>query len=706
MPSARDIVIDPAGPAPRRFLPEVQALRALAVGLVVLYHLYPAAAPGGFVGVDVFFVISGFLITGHLLREVEANGRVSLPRFWAARVRRIMPAALVTIAAVVLAAPLIWPVTQWADISKQALASVLSVQNWVLAFDSVDYLSKDNQPTALQHFWSLGVEEQFYVFWPFVVMAAAVLAGWAMRRAARASGRRRAPAPPRVRAWAVLLFCAVLLASLAYSFSLVLGSDPSAYFVTTTRVWELAAGGLLAALLPAAGWAAPGWVRRLVALAGVAVLAFVALRYTAQTPFPGPGAVLPVVGTLAIIAAGRTSGWGSLHPLTDWAPVQWVGNVSYSLYLWHWPVVVAFTQLALRTPRWWEAVLLGLLGLALAAASYYLVERPARNWRFTARHTWRALGIGAAATALVAAVAVVPSVRAEAAGREQAAAAAELAKHPPRGFGAQAWDVAEGGPFVKGTAVVPIPARAGYDRRTDPGCFGDAKADSTPRCEFGDKQGKHTIALVGDSHAEQWLDVLNTLALERGTKLVSYVKKSCPFSPVPRKLERDGYSVCTKPNEATMRALEKDPPDTVIVSSWTGSSFVSDSRPGYGDYLERLKRAGSRVVVLRDTPWPALRGNAKARDCVAANPTRPEACSTPKQKALHADGLAQAAAAMDGVSVVDLTDRFCSDTSCPAVIGNVLVYRDANHVGDTYLGTLAADLEARLPRGTLGPAKG
>lgn len=334
------------------------------------------------------------------------------------------------------------------------------------------------------------------------------------------------------------------------------------------------------------------------------------------------------------------------------------------------------------------------------------MERPARNWRFTARHTWRALGIGAAATALVAAVTVVPAVRADAVGKEQAAAAAALIKDPPPGFGAAAWDVAQGRAFVEGSVVVPTPARAGYDRRSDPGCFAEAKATSTPHCEFGDKRAKRTVALVGDSHAEQWLDVLNTLTEESGTRLVSYVKKSCPFTPVPRKLERDGYSVCTSANEATMKALEQDPPDTVIVASWTGSSFVSDPRPGFASYLERLQKAGSRVVVLRDTPWPALRGNAKARDCVAANPTRPEACSTPKPKALHTDGLADAAAKLPGVSIVDLTDRFCSDKSCPAVIGNVLVYRDANHVGDTYLSTLAADLAGRLPAGVLGPAKG
>ena len=174
-PTPRPAVAGSVPGQTRRFLPEVQALRAVAVLLVVVYHFAPGLVPGGFVGVDVFFVISGFLITGHLLREVRATGRIDLPAFWAGRVRRILPAALATVAAVVAATLLLVPETQWGQTSRQALASVFSVQNWVLAADAVDYLAAEHQPTALQHFWSLGVEEQFYLFWPLLVAGAAVV---------------------------------------------------------------------------------------------------------------------------------------------------------------------------------------------------------------------------------------------------------------------------------------------------------------------------------------------------------------------------------------------------------------------------------------------------------------------------------------------------------------------------------------------------
>jgi len=714
----------PAPVSPRRFLPEVQALRALAVTLVVVYHLYPKAAPGGFVGVDVFFVISGFLITGHLLREVRTTGRISLPKFWAARIRRIMPAAIVTVLAVVAATLAWWPSTQWGDITRQAVASLLSVENWALAADSVDYLAADNAPTAVQHFWSLGVEEQFYVAWPLLVLLVVAVAGApsrAKRRGGEAGVRPRGGAGRHlgdgrhfgdgapsgregrgIRPVAALFFAVVIVASLVYSIHLVRGGDPAAYFVTTARVWELGIGGLLAAALPAAGWNAHPVVRKTVALAGLAVLVYVAFGYSDATPFPGQGAVLPVLGTAAIIAAGRTSGWGSLHPVTDFRPVQWVGDTSYSLYLWHWPVIMVFHQLVSPRPHWWQAVGLVLVSLVLASASYYLVERPARRWRFTAKHTWRTVGIGAVVTALAVGVAFVPSVRAQAVAEQQATAAQALLAAKPSGFGAAAWDTAGGAAFVDGKSIVPVPARAGSDRQDRKGCFGEVAAASTPRCVQGDVKATRTVALVGDSHAEQWLRSLDAMAKRTGWRLVTYVKKSCPFTSVPRVLERQGTSDCIAANKATLASLLREKPQAVITEDWTGSSYVADPRPGFADVFRQLQATGSRVIVVRDTPTPSLPGGQMVRDCVAAHLDHPQVCDSRSKKDLRVDGAVDAARTVPGTWVVDVSDRFCAEGVCPAVIGNVLVYRDANHAGDTFLATVAPTLQQRLPAGILG----
>lgn len=724
--------------APRRFLPEVQALRALAVTLVVAYHLYPAAVPGGFVGVDVFFVISGFLITSHLLREVEKRGRISLPAFWAARVRRIMPAALVTIAAISAATLAFWPSTQWAQISRQGLASVLSVENWALAFDAVDYLSADNAPTAFQHFWSLGVEEQFYVLWPLVVLLAGTLAGWGARARHRRngdsglrSGRRSAargvagPPAPRVRLWAAWLFALTLLASFVYAVVLVKNGDPIAYFATTTRVWELAAGGLLAAVLPAAGWGARAGLRNAVALLGVATLVAVAMLYTAQTPFPGLGALPPVLGTLAIIAAGEGRGPGSLRALVEWRPVQWVGDVSYSLYLWHWPVVIVFLQLAGHKPRWWQALGLLALSLALAAASYYLVERPARRWKFTAQHTWRALGVGALATALVAGVALVPTVRADAVAAQQQRDAAALLASPPPGFGAAAWAEDGGAAWVAGTTLVPAPEVAAKDKAELGECFAAWDAPETPRCSFGPEGAQRTIALVGDSHAEQWFTPLHEMAKAKGWRLLTFVKEACPFTATKRILERDSKLVCTDANARTLRTLEEAKPDVVVTAAFSGFTYAGDPQKGFEQYYRSLLQANIPVVVMRDTPLPALPAEQRPRDCVAAAMQAGRdvaSCSTPADTALRPDPAAAAALAVGGgsadaagtagsgsgspsgragggggqISVIDLSQQFCDRSTCPAVLGNVLVYRDANHVSDTFLRTLLPEFERRF----------
>lgn len=698
---------------PRRFLPEVQALRALAVGLVVIYHLYPRAAPGGFVGVDVFFVISGFLITSHLLREVQAKGRISLPAFWAARIRRIMPAAIVVILAIVAATLAWWPSSQWGQTTHQGLASLLSVQNWVLAAESVDYMAQENKPTALQHFWSLGVEEQFYVLWPFVVLAAAWLALALVRkgrrrtargrRAASSDGATRFAAAP-VRPVAAVLFLLVIAVSLGYSIHLVNAADPAAYFVTTARVWEMAAGGLLAALLPASGWAAPVWIRNLTALAGVLVLAWVAFTYVSgKTPFPGQGAVLPVLGTMAVIAAGRTSGWGSLHRLTDAAPVQWLGNVSYSLYLWHWPVVVVFKQLTDVAPRWWQALALIALSLLLAAASYYFVERPARTWRFTAKHTWRAVGIGALATALAAVVVAVPSVRAQAIDSQQASAAAQLLKSHPKGFGAQAWDTAGGAAFVSGTAITPTPAQAARDLPKWKDCVAAWDANQVRRCEFGDTKSSVEVALVGDSHAGQWIGAMDSIGRDRGFKVVTYVKNSCPFSFTPRELEKSRKLVCSSLNKQTARDLVKAKPQLVILTSWSGSTFAGDAVDGFRQPMSDFAAAGIKSAVLRDTPSLTKEPDLMARDCVAENLEDPEPCSLPRHLSLPKEPAVAAAKKVKGAETITTEAWFCKDEQCPSVIGNVLVYRDANHISNTYAMTLTGKLgdavEKLLPDG-------
>jgi len=286
------------GTAERDYRPDIQGLRAIAVAMVVIYHLYPSLLPGGFAGVDVFFVISGYLITGHLWRGYQRTGKIALLDFWGRRARRLVPAAALVLTVTWLASRLVLPATRLADTADQVRASALYFQNWLLAHNAVDYLKSNDAASPLQHFWSLSVEEQFYLLWPWLFLAAAMLVGLRARRA----GRHRAPGVNVGRAVVAGLAGALVLGSLAYSVYDTRADPAAAYFVTTTRVWELGLGGLLALLpqrlgrpLSRQGWL--GW-------AGLAAVAASPFLLRGTSAFPGAIALLPVLGTVALIAGG------------------------------------------------------------------------------------------------------------------------------------------------------------------------------------------------------------------------------------------------------------------------------------------------------------------------------------------------------------------------------------------------------------------
>src|SRR3954452_9452124 len=305
-------------PERREVRADIQALRALAVSLVVIYHLFPSRLTGGFIGVDTFFLISGFLITLHLIERPPRGGR-DLLAFWARRVRRLLPASLTVLAVTVVGAWAFLPASQWASTAVHARASALYVENWQLAADAVDYLAAENTPTAVQHFWSLSLEEQFYLGWPVLLLALTVLV----------------PAAHRIRGYWWGLGAVVVL-SLAYSVHLTASNPAAAYFVTWTRLWELGAGGRLARGASATRrWTQPHpAIANAVAAAGWFLILAVAALYTSRTPFPGWQAAIPVLGAALVIAANSRMAW---HRVPG---VQWLGDTSYSIYLWHWPLIV------------------------------------------------------------------------------------------------------------------------------------------------------------------------------------------------------------------------------------------------------------------------------------------------------------------------------------------------------------------------------
>lgn len=437
---------------------DVQGLRAVAVISVFAFHLWPDAVPGGYVGVDVFFVISGFLVTGILLREHQQTGRTDVWAFYAGRIRRLIPAAALVIGFVALTVPLL-PSTQWTMISQEILASALFVENWLLASRAVDYMERGEAPGILQHYWSLGVEAQFYLLWPFVVIAAARLAT-----------RLRVGIAAAV-TMAALIAIAVFLPLSAW---LTWTNPARAYFATETRIWEFAIGGVVAAASlrgrlpgPLAALAQP------LGLAGIAVTAFV---FSSATFFPGWVALLPVLATALVIAAPTGTPTGKLLASR---PAVFLGGISYSVYLWHWPLIVVWSVAWPESYGLAAHLTIIAATIALASLSKTFVEDPLRRPRALSFAQQSFVG-GGAFIFLAAATAVIPL---NLVAREKPAATVVSGEHHPGAgvLSGRAVLAADPPPFM------PPPSLAKDDvfMANKDGCQVTPQQEGVRTCEYG-----------------------------------------------------------------------------------------------------------------------------------------------------------------------------------------------------------------------------
>jgi peptidoglycan/LPS O-acetylase OafA/YrhL len=681
-------------PAPRAALrPEIQALRALAVALVLVYHLWPAVVPGGFVGVDVFFAISGFLITSLLLHEAERTGAVSLRAFWARRARRILPAALLTVLVCALATVAFVPLTRWGQFFTEMRASTAYVQNWQLAGDAVDYLAAANAPSPVQHYWSLSIEEQFYLVWPVLIAVALRVT-------------RGRPAPARRRAVAAALTAATGV-SLVYSIAHTTADPAAAYFVTPTRAWELGAGALLALAAPldrspAAARAALSWV-------GLAAIAVAALAYSHATPFPGHAALLPVLGALAVIRAGLPVGRWSPARLMTPRPVQFLGDVSYSVYLWHWPLIV-FAPFVVAADGAVTKVAIAAGSILAAWLTKRLVEDPARTTPLLtgrgARVTFAAAG---AATAAVLAVTVAASshithqVRAEEQATERV-----LAAHP-RCFGAAARDARRRpceNPSLKGT-VVPTPLQAA--KRDNAPCGVIERVSTVTVCAFGPRpaHAARTIALVGDSHAVHWRPAFERIAKARRWRALSITRSGCPLSATKPQLQGRALARCLQWKREVPRwlAAHRDV-GTVFVAQHSGSRGTArGGQDAFAAQVAGLRSAWhtlpasvEHVVVLRDTPTMPGTTPTCVEQAISDHRSAATACDAPRGAALPPDpALTAARDETARVRSIDLSRYFCDARRCPPVIGGALVYKDVeSHLTDVYAATLGPFLRREV----------
>ncbi|MEO3839743.1 acyltransferase family protein [Streptomyces sp. B22F1] len=687
-----------AGRSGHGFRPEVEGLRAVALGVVLLYHADVSWLPGGYVGVDVFFVISGFLITGLLVREVDATGRVSLARFYARRARRLLPAALVVLAAVVGLAWVVLSPVERAGVYEEVVAAALYVINWRQASEAVAYSELGAEASPLQHFWSLAVEEQFYLVWPLLIAAFA----WTCRRGRR-SGRDGTGRDPRAGLAVALGLLAA--ASFWYAVRLTATQGDAAYFTTTTRAWELAAGGLLA-LVPAVWWRRAGgraWSRGL-SVGGILAIAAAAYLLTDDSPFPGPWAALPVAGAVAVIAAGEISHATSCRTVVGWLlaspPMRYVGRISYSWYLWHWPLIAFATAWQGRLSSTLLLVVVALSWVP-AALTHRLVETPFRRSRRLSA-TGPALALGGGCTAVGVALgtvgqAAIPTVTL--ASWSQARGATVLAESTA--------------PQHSVSALRPLPSRAEEDkgRAHADGCLVDQDDPNlNTSCAYGDTSADTTAVLFGDSHALQYFPALDTVARERGWRLEVVTKSGCSPAEVTQYHEQfnRAYTECDEWWADALDHIEELEPSLVVTGNKAVEPIVRDGErlgaeagaeamtEGYVATLERLTGTGAEVSIIADNPYPPT----DMPSCVSEHLDDLTACAFPRREGLDYEPVnSLAAREVSGVSLLDPTEMFCpAEGTCPAVIGNVLVYRDGTHLTATYTRTMTDWFDRRLPR--------
>ena len=705
-----------------RFRGDIEGLRAVAVLLVVAFHAGVGVVSGGFVGVDVFFVLSGFLITGLLVDEIARTGTVSLGEFYARRVRRLLPLSTLVLAATALAAYLLVPPIDRKGVAADLVGAALWGANWRFAAESTQYMA-DTAKSPVLHYWSLSVEEQFYVIWPLLLLLLVGRSGLA-KRAWSVAFRRM-----------VLALSLLIAGSLLVSWQQSASGSPFAYFGLHTRAWELGIGAALALARPVL----PLLTRRAaLAAASLGALMVVgsALLMDEATPFPGTAALVPVLGTALLVAAGaRLPDEGVSRALGHPVP-RYIGRVSYAWYLWHWPVLVLANLRygqpaaagdageATATHASWPVVLAAVgLSFALAVASHYVVEQPMRHAAFLRATRTRslrfggalvgvslvassALMVGGSASAeqdVVAAPQVSGEVSGEASGerRHHSAAAASGSAADPVVTREQDRPDPE---LEKQGPVTPADARS--DKTRIGSCYAGYAETSVPAaldCRVGPSSGgKRTIALIGDSHANSWRPALEQAAKERGWTVYFFGKSACAVSDVPvwLKVNKAPYDACTRwrgemferlssikgldavviGRSMDYRALTLLPDGSRSTVETVGPAWTKGSERSF----DRLAGVTRRIIVLRDIPWPS----GDVPSCLSEHPDAVEACAFSKAERARLDDplvRAERATAEKALRFVDMTDVLCPAEQCQVVTPRgQIMYRDTHHLTAGY----------------------
>ena len=627
---------------------DIQALRAVAVLMVVVFHFWPNRLTGGFAGVDVFFVISGFLISSSLFAELADRGRIRLIGFWARRIRRLLPAALLVILVTALTALAVVPALTRQSFFGEAIASAFYFENWQLAASSTNYFA--GEPSPFQHFWSLAVEEQFYLIWPVLLTFVASV-----------FKRRFNPALK-------VLLSAALILSFGYSLFVSFAQPNLAYFTTFGRAWEFGLGATIALVGHRFRFTQSG--QALLSLAGFGTILSSALFLNESVAFPGWVALIPALGTAAVILAGLQSLPGWLDRIYALKPVAFTGEISYSLYLWHWPLIILLPWATGYQPRASELI-------ALLAASYLLAYLNKRfiedRFRSMPALTARKPRLTYALAAAVSLVILAVSLTASGITNLQIAAGQNQAQTLDR---------------AKNDTADP-------DHR----CMTDAEAVEVKICRYGRLGAAYRVLLVGDSHAAMHLGAWKWLAENGGFELNLAYKASCSFNLENRSESARGQT-CKQWNLNLQKRLATEKPyDLVITSYYTAvrateieGQSESATVNGFKQAWASLQARGATVAAIRD----GVNMDKQMRDCWESAVYDASKCSMAEKDAFITDLAQKAASSPPGALTIDFTDLYCQNSRCPAMIEGVYAFRDNSHISLAFSQGMVRDWVQRL----------
>jgi peptidoglycan/LPS O-acetylase OafA/YrhL len=641
------------------FRPDIEGLRGIAVLIVVTFHCGIPGSSGGFVGVDVFFVLSGYLITGLLVSEIQGSSRLSLLHFYGRRVRRLLPASALTLVVTLFIGAVVLAPTELVFAGRAARATALYVSNVFFAANAADYFAPNVQSNPMLHTWSLAVEEQFYLLWPLLIML-----GLQVMRSRRVL---------------VTVLSVLTVTSLAVCVWFTAHSGTFAFYQLPARAWEFGGGGL-AVLLAAGklrisprGWFALGWL-------GVLAILGSASFISSSSNFPGAIALVPVLGTVLALVAGAALPGGGVGALLDSAPLQFLGKLSYSWYLWHWPFLVLAKALLPNISMAGKTGV-ALVALLVAAVTHHFVENPIRFHPHLVSRPARTMCLAVSITLCSLAAAILCMKY-----------AAHLSNTPA---------------MKRITAAVADIAAMPRQE-----CVTLGESPEVKTCEFGDQSGTTSVVLFGDSHAIQWFNPLRRMAEAHGWKLTTIVKSGCPATDINPPRNTAGFVAnCSKWRADAIRRIVSMRPSVVFIGNASGylnrrdrsadetGVSADEWRAGTARTLQALSAARVRAALMRDTPRllfdvPTCLARSVRHSWYSGGSCAMDEATVVDPAIFDAEKVA--ARDLQNVHLIDMIDQLCQKNICFAVQGGEIVYRDDSHLTGSFAERLKPVLEERL----------